>query len=163
VVALYNPDTAPFAGTMIRAIEQTAPAFGITTRAAACDDAGAAEAALAETAHEAGGGAIALPDLFNLVNRRAIIASAARHRLPVVYFNRTFTIAGGLMSYGVDYTDQFRRAAGYVDRLLKGAHAADLPVQQPDKFDLSINLKTAKALGIEIPPSMLAIAADVIE
>jgi putative ABC transport system substrate-binding protein len=163
VVVLYNPGTAPFAGTMLRAIEQTALAFGVTAQAAACHDAGAVEAALADAARAAGGGVIALPDLFNLVNRGAIIASAARHRLPAVYFNRTFTLAGGLMSYGVDYTDQFRRAAGYVDRLLKGAQAADLPVQQPDKFDLSINLKTAKALGIEIPPATLAIAADVIE
>ena len=163
VVALYNPDTAPFAGTMIRAIERTAPSVGVATQAAACHDAGAAEAALADVARDAGGGVIALPDLFNLVNHGAIIASAARHRLPVVYFNRTFTLAGGLMAYGVDYTEQFRRAAGYVDRLLKGAHAADLPVQQPDKFDLSINLKSAQALGIEIPPAMLAIADDVID
>ena len=162
-LVLYNPDTAPFAGTMIRAIQETAPSFGVTALAAPCHDAGAVEAAFADNARDTGGGVIVLPDLFNLVNRNAIVASAERHRLPVVYFNRTFTIAGGLMSYGVDYAEQFRNAAGYVDRLLKGAHATDLPVQQPDKFDLSINLKTARALGIEIAPTTVALADDVIE
>ena len=162
-VILYNPETAPFADTMISAIRETAPSFGVTAIVAACQDAGGVEAALADNAREAGGGVIVLPDLFNLVNRNAIVASAARHRLPVVYFNRTFTVAGGLMSYGVDYADQFRQAAGYVDRVLKGGRAADLPVQQPDKFDLSINLKTARALGITIAPTTVAIADDVIE
>src|SRR5471032_1559367 len=135
VAALFNPETAPFAPQMIKAIEQAAPSFGITATAAPCRDEAAIETALG--AHDGALGAVALPDLFNLVHRRAIVAAAARHRVPVIYFNRTFTAAGGLMSYGVDYADQFKRAAGYLDRLLKGASAADLPVQQPAEFDLS--------------------------
>jgi putative ABC transport system substrate-binding protein len=158
VAVLFNPETAPFADLMVRAIQQAAPAFGITPVATPCRDEAAIEAAMG-----AAGGAVALPDLFNLVHRRAIVAAAARHRIPVIYFNRTFTAAGGLVSYGVDYADQFKRAAGYLDRLLKGASAADLPVQQPAEFDLSVNLKTAKALGIELPQTMISVADEVIE
>ncbi len=158
VVALFNPETAPFAGPMLKAIEQAAPSFGIVPTSMQCRDDAAIEAALSAT-----DGAVALPDLFNLVHRQAIVAAAARHRVPVIYFNRTFTAAGGLMSYGVDYAEQFRRAATYLDRLLKGARAGDLPVQQPDKFDLSLNLKTARALGIELSATAVAVADDVIE
>jgi putative tryptophan/tyrosine transport system substrate-binding protein len=158
VAALFNPETAPFAAQMIKAIEQAAPSFGITATAAPCRDEAAIEAALG--AHD---GAVALPDLFNLVHRRAIVAAAARHRVPVIYFNRTFTAADGLMSYGVDYADQFKRAAGYFDRLLKGTSVADLPVQQPAEFDLTVNLRTAKALGIELPQTMISVADEVIE
>ena len=155
---LFNPETAPFAELMVRAIEQAAPAVGITPVATPCGDEAAIEAAIG-----AADGAVALPDLFNLVHRRAIVKAAARHRVPVIYFNRTFTAAGGLMAYGVDYADQFKRAAGYLDRLLKGASAADLPVQRPTEFDLSVNLKTAKALGIELPETMISVADEVIE
>ena len=158
VAVLFNPDTAPFAGLMVRAIEQAAPSFGIAPVPTPCRGDGAIEAALAAT-----DGAVALPDLFNLVHRRAIVAAAARHRAPVIYFDRSFTAAGGLMSYGVDYADQFTRAAGYLDRLLKGVPAADLPVQQPARFDLSVNLGTAKALGLELPQTMIAVADDVLE
>jgi putative ABC transport system substrate-binding protein len=155
---LFNPETAPFAGLMVRAIEQAAPSFGIAPVATPCRDEAAIAAAIG-----AADGAVVLPDLFNLVHRRAIVKAAARHRLPVIYFNRTFTAAGGLMSYGVDYADQFKRAAGYLDRLLKGVPAADLPVQQPAEFDLSVNLRTAKALGIELPQTMISVADEVIE
>ena len=92
-----------------------------------------------------------------------IITLAARHKLPAVYYEHSFVAAGGLMSYGVDFADQFRRAAGYVDRILKGEKPADLPVQAPTKYELAINLKTASALGLTVPPSLLAAADEVIE
>jgi putative ABC transport system substrate-binding protein len=104
-----------------------------------------------------------LPDPFTNAHRDLIVRLAARYRLPAIYFLRSFVAAGGLVSYGIDVTDLFRRAAPYVDRILKGAKPADLPVQQPTKFELAINLKTAKALGIEVPPMLLATADEVIE
>ena len=158
VAVLFNPETAPFAAQMIQAIQRVAPSFGIKATATPCGDEAAIEVAL--STHN---GAVALPDLFNLVHRQAIVAAAARHRVPVIYFNRTFTITGGLMSYGVNYAEQFKRAADYLDRLLKGARAADLPVQRPAEFDLTINLKTARALGIELPQTMISVADDVVE
>jgi putative ABC transport system substrate-binding protein len=99
----------------------------------------------------------------SLANRKLIVALAARHKLPAVYFQRVFVTEGGLTSYGADVFDQFRRAAGYVDQILKGEKPADLPVQAPTKYELAINLRTAKALGLTVPQELLARADDVIE
>ena len=121
------------------------------------------ERGIAEFAHGSNGGLIVTAGTLANINRNLIIALAARYRLPAVYSDRPFVIRGGLISYGPDRVDQYRRAAGYVDRILKGEKPADLPVQAPTKYELVINLKTAKALGLEVPPTLLARADEVIE
>jgi putative ABC transport system substrate-binding protein len=163
VAVLYNPATTPFAGLMLPAIEEAALSLKVTARAAPVDDDAEIEALMAGLAREERGGLLVLPNLFATVHRDTIVALAARYRLPAVYAFRYFTTRGGLMSYGVDQPDLYRRAAGYVDRILKGAKPGDLPVQRPTKFELSINLKTAAALGITIAPSLLDNADEVIE
>jgi putative ABC transport system substrate-binding protein len=163
VTVLYNPATAPFAGLMLRAIEEAAPSLKVTVRAAPVNDDAEIEALMVGLAREERGGLLVLPNLFTTVHRDAIVALATRHRLPAVYAFRYFTAIGGLMSYGIDQPDLYRRAAGYVDRILKGAKPGDLPVQRPTKFELVINLKTAKALGLAIPDNLLALADEVIE
>ena len=126
-------------------------------------DAGEIERAVTAFARASNGGLIMTANPFAIVHRDLIITLAARHKLPAVYFERLFVAAGGLISYGPDFLDQFRQAAGYVDRILKGEKPADLPVQAPTKYELVINLKTAKSLGLEIPPTLLARADEVIE
>ena len=126
-------------------------------------DVGEIERALTAFARSPNGGLILTGSALAIVHRDLIIALAARHRLPAVYYERYFAAAGGLISYGSDVADQFRLAAGYVDRILKGEKPADLPVRFPTKFELVINLKTAKALGLAVPPSLLATADEVIE
>jgi putative tryptophan/tyrosine transport system substrate-binding protein len=121
------------------------------------------ETAMASFGGKPDGGLIVLPDIFNTGNRDAIVALAARHRLPAVYPFRYFAASGGLISDGIDPTDVFRRAASYVDRILKGEKPADLPVQAPTRYELVLNLKTAKALGLDVPPTLLARADEVIE
>ena len=121
------------------------------------------ERVIGQVARESDSALIVLPDLFTATNRHSIIALAARHRLPAIYPFRYFVTNGGLMSYGTELLDTYRQAASYVDRILKGEKPSDLPVQAPTNFELAINLKTAKALGLEIPPTLLARADEVIE
>jgi putative ABC transport system substrate-binding protein len=163
VAVLYNPDSTPFAGLILRAIEAAAPSYSVTVRAAPCRDDAEIEAMMTGLAREERGGVLAMPEIFTAVHRDAIVTAAARHRLPAVYPNLLSAAKDELMSYGIDRLDLFRRTAAYVDRILKGERPADLPVQNPTKFELTINLKTAKALGVTIAPSLLATADEVIE
>jgi putative tryptophan/tyrosine transport system substrate-binding protein len=144
-------------------IQAAAQSFGVELRAIDGRDADEIERAVAAFAHSSNGGLIVTASGSALVHRELIIRLAARHKLPAVYFQRIFAIDGGLVSYGADPIDPHRRAASYVDRILKGEKPADLPVQASTKFELVINLKTAKALGLEIPPMLLARADEVIE
>ncbi len=160
---MFNPDTAPFAGLFQQPVEAAAPSFGITSSSAAARDAAGIERTIDAFAREPNGALMVLPDVSATNHRDLIIALAARHRLPAVYPYRYFAASGGLLSYGSDVADIFRRAAAYVDRILKGASPGELPVQAPTKYELVINLKTAKALGIEVPTMLLARADEVIE
>jgi putative tryptophan/tyrosine transport system substrate-binding protein len=144
-------------------IQAVAPALGVDVRAINVRDAGEIERAMAAFARTPNGGLILTASALAGVHRDLIIALAARNKLPAVFFRRYFVVRGGLISYGYDVRDQFRRAAGYVDRILKGEKPADLPVQAPNKYELAINLKTAKVLGIEVPATLLARADEVIE
>jgi putative ABC transport system substrate-binding protein len=145
------------------AIQSAAPSLGVEVSALNVRDAGEIERAFAAFARSSNGGLIVTSSALAYIHRNLIITLAARHKLPAVYNNRYFVTGGGLVSYGPDRIDQFRRAAGYVDRILKGEKPADLPVQAPTKYELVINLKTAKALGLDVPPTLLARADEVIE
>jgi ABC-type uncharacterized transport system substrate-binding protein len=145
------------------AVQIVAPSLGVDLSPVDVRDAGEIERAVTAFARGSNGGLIVTGSALAIVHRDLIISLANRHRLPAVYSNRHFVTGGGLISYGPDTIDPFRRAAGYVDRILKGEKAAELPVQAPTKYDLVINLKTAKALGLEIPSSVLARADEVIE
>jgi putative ABC transport system substrate-binding protein len=144
-------------------IQALAPSLGVELRPIDTRDAGEIEHAVVAFASEPNGGLIAATGGGVLIDRELIVALAARHRLPAIYAYRSHVMIGGLMSYGLDNLDQYRRAAGYVDRILRGEKPADLPVQAPTKYELVINLKTAKALGLEVPPMLLARADEVIE
>jgi putative tryptophan/tyrosine transport system substrate-binding protein len=140
-----------------------APSLGVEVSPIDVRDAGEIKRAVTAFPRSSNDGLIVTPSALAIVHRELIIALAARHRLPAVYFQRHFVGGGGLISYGPDPHDPYRRAAGYVDRILKGEKPADLPVQQPTKYELAINLKTAKALGLAVPPTLLARADEVIE
>jgi len=145
------------------AVQIVAPSFGVELIPVDVRDAGEIERAVAAFASGSNGGLIVTASALVTAHRELIATVAARHKLPAVYPNRYFVTDGGLISYGLDINDQFRRVAGYVDRILKGEKPADLPVQAPTKYELVVNLKTAKALGIEIPATVLARADEVIE
>jgi len=145
------------------AAQTVAPSLGMELRPVDTRDAGEIERAITAFARGSNGGLLVTGSSSASLHRKLIIGLAAQYRLPAVYFNRLFVTAGGLISYGPDYVDQFRQAAGYVDRILKGEKPGDLPVQAPTKYELAVNLKTAKALGITIPPSVLTRADEVIE
>jgi putative tryptophan/tyrosine transport system substrate-binding protein len=144
-------------------IQSVAPSLGVEVRPLNVRDAGEIERAVAAFAGASNGGLIVTGSALSVVHRDLIIMLAARHKLPAVYFQRRFVTGGGLISYGADLLDHYRRAAGYIDRILKGEKPADLPVQTPTKYELVINLKTAKALGLDVPPMLLARADEVIE
>jgi putative tryptophan/tyrosine transport system substrate-binding protein len=163
IAILRDPAIATGIG-QFAAIQAMAPSSsGVELSPIDVRDPGEIERDVAAFARESNGGLIVTASSGAIVHRELIIMLAARHRLPAVYPFRYFVTSGGLISYGPDPIDQFRRAAGYVDRILKGEKAADLPVQSPTKYELAINLKTAKALGLTMPPSLLARADEVIE
>jgi putative ABC transport system substrate-binding protein len=146
-----------------QSVEDAAPSFDVKPIQAPIREVGEIEHAIEALARDGNGGLMVLPDISTLNHRDLIIALASRHRLPAVYPFRYFATSGGLMSYGIDVPDVCRRAASYVDRILKGAKPGDLPVQFPTKFELAINLKTAKAMGLTVPISMQQLADEVIE
>jgi putative ABC transport system substrate-binding protein len=157
-------DAASISGIgQLGAIQSVASSFGMELTPVGVSDAGEIERAATAFARASNGGLIVTPVTLAIVHRDLIITLAARHRLPAVYGLRPFVTAGGLISYGQDSIDPYRRAAGYVDRILKGEKPADLPVQAPTKYELVTNLKTARALGLTVPPTLLARADEVIE
>jgi len=163
VVAIYNPRTAPFAGSYLRSMESAGTNLGIDTIVTPVQSDSDIEAAITALARQPGSGLAAIPDSFTFERRELIIGLAGRLRLPAIYANPYFTRSGGLMVYAADARDLMHRAADYVDRILRGTRPADLPIQQPTKFDLIINLKTAGMLGLMVPPNLLALADEVIE
>jgi putative tryptophan/tyrosine transport system substrate-binding protein len=162
-VAVIRDATLVSGGGQLGAIQSVAPSFGVQLSPVNLRDAGEIDRTVADFARVPNGGLILTASGLAVVHRDLIITLAARHKLPTIYWDRFYVTAGGLISYGPDSIDTFRRAASYVDRILKGEKPADLPVQVPTKYETAVNLKTAKALGLEIPPMLLARADEVIE
>jgi putative ABC transport system substrate-binding protein len=160
---LFNSATAAAPQFFIPSIQAAASSFAVEVSATPVHAKEEIEGVIAAQARNPGGGIIVMPDVFEAANRDLIIALAARYGVPAIYFTRFFSESGGLISYGDDRAEPFRQAADYIDRIFKGAKAADLPVQAPIKFELIINLKTAKTLGLDVPPTLLARADEVIE
>jgi putative tryptophan/tyrosine transport system substrate-binding protein len=160
---LFNPETAPYYPIFLRELGSAPSSLAIGLAAAPVHNEAEVEEAVAALAREPAGGLITAADPFTYVHRAVIMRLAQHHRLPAVYAFRQFVAEGGLMSYGPDTVDIARRSASYVDRVLKGEKPADLPVQQPTKFDLAINLKTAKALGLDVSWQLQQLADEVME
>jgi putative ABC transport system substrate-binding protein len=163
VAFVINPKTAPFYNYYLRTAQPVSQSLGIELVPTFVENATEIERAIESFARAPNGGLLVPPDITTFANRDLIIALAARHSLPAVYSFRLFVLADGLMSYGIDLVDTCRQAALYVDRILRGDKPADLPVQAATKFETALNLKTAKALGLKVPPALLVAADDVIE
>jgi putative ABC transport system substrate-binding protein len=163
VAFMFNPDTVPFYDRFLPSFETEARKHSVEVARARVRNEAEIDGAVAELAAAPGGGLIVPPDTYTLVHRGLIVTSAARHRIPAIYSYRQVVKEGGLMSYGPETADIFRRSASYVDRILKGANPAELPAQAPTKFEFGVNLKTATTLGLLVPPTVLALADEVIE
>ena len=161
--AVLRDPGATFGTGQFAVIQAVAPSVGVEVSPINTNNAAEIERAVSDFAREPNGGLIVSAGALSALHRELIVSLAARYKLPAVYFNRDSVSSGGLISYAADYIDQYRRAASYVDRILKGEKPADMPVQAPTKYELVINLKTAKALGLTIPPAVLARADEVIE
>jgi len=163
ITAIFNPGSSPFAKMFLPSIEDARTLFSFEVAIAPITNEDEVERAVASAARLPGGGLLFLPDSFLASRRETIAGIVARHKIPAIYSTATFVRSGGFIGYGFDRADIFYRAAGYVDRILKGANPAELPVQTPVKFELAINLGAAKALNIELPPTLIARADEVIE
>ena len=159
--AIFNPET--HSGQYWQSIEAAAPSLAVTFTRAPVRDAAEIERTIEAFARDPNGGLLVMPNSFTLTHRELIVALAERHRLPSIYAFRVFPASGGLLSYGIDQVEIYRRIAAYVDRIFRGANPGELPIEGPTKFELAVNLKTAKALGLDVPPTLLARADEVIE
>ena len=163
VTLLFNPPTATFVEGYLNQFKAAAASLGAEAIVAPVNDMPGVESLVITEAREPNSGLVVIPDAFTFLHRAEITALAARYHVPAVYSFRSFAEVGGLISYGPYIVDEYRRAASYADRILKGSKPSELPVQEPVKFELVVNLKTAKALGLDVPPSLLAAADEVIE
>jgi ABC-type uncharacterized transport system substrate-binding protein len=162
VAVIFDPNN-PSSPVYLRALKSVYPNFSVQLIESGVNDASEIEQTFDLFSREPNGGLIVLPNPLTQKHRDLIIALAARDRLPVIYPHALYAKSGGLMTYGIDLVDMYRRTATYIDRILRGAKPADLPVQGPTKYELVINLKAARALGLEVPPTLLARADEVIE
>jgi putative ABC transport system substrate-binding protein len=164
VGVLFGPKTSPGGGGYyLRLIEDAATSMAVKSVASPLQDVAEIDQVIATFVQAPNGGFVVTPDVMTTAHHKLLVETIARHRVPAVYWQRFFVASGGLISYGTEIVDQYRRAAGYIDRILKGEKPADLPVQAPVKYELVINLKTVKALGLDVPPTLLARADEVIE
>jgi len=163
VAFLFNPDTSPYYENFLTSFADAARSSAVAPVGVPVRSEAEIDGAVGKLAATPGGGLIVPPDTYTLVHRGRIVDAASRHHVPAIYSYRQIVKEGGLLSYGPDTADIFRRAAAYIDRILKGANPADLPVQAPTKFELTVNLRTAAALGLTVPPTLAALADEVIE
>ena len=163
VAVIFNPDTSPLGPSYLHSVETAATLFSVEATGIPVHETSDIQRAISSVAQESGSGLIVLPDVFTISHRRQIIVLTAQHRLPTIYTRRYFATDGGLMSYGAPLRDQIRQVGLYVDRILKGENPANLPVQGPTKFELVLNLKAAKTLGLAVPDKLFSTADEVIE